>query len=255
MIYFRKRAGIPVGSPPITESKLDELKSALQTFFVEKQARGNICSVEILERGNGQYSIWAYPDDHPIPYLEHDQNATLIPSMVTPVFEIIFDIDSVAGTLSVSAKLSKEIKEELEVLFIRTIYNIEPPQLNSPKYDIQKLKDQNFVLATDAEDFVTAEISRLNLEWHNILSLSSFTSKKDGDIFCTINHLLIKEKRSLVDATVRQATIRFHFLQQQGRRAGVVCTEISPRNIVIRCKDSVRTEVMLKYIKKWGIEQ
>jgi hypothetical protein len=253
--FFRKRSGLPKGQVPITDERLAELKSKLQDFFIAKQNRGKICTVESFERGDGRHCVIAYPDDRPIPYLEHNQQEILAPIMVRPVFEIMFDIDPSEGTLALSAKLGKAVKEELEDLFIRTVYGIEPPPLIKPKYDIEKLKDSTFVLATETADCLRAEISHMDLAWKDIASVSSFGVKKSGSIFRPINTLLRKEKRTLNDAAVRQVTIRFHFKSKRGRRAGVLCVELTPEQMVIRCKDALRTEIMLKYLKKWEVTQ
>ncbi|MDR1270442.1 MAG: hypothetical protein LBK82_13045 [Planctomycetaceae bacterium] len=253
--FFRKRSGLPTGKIPVTEERLNKLKTELQIFFGAKQNRGRVCTVELFERGEGRYCVVAYPDDHPIPYLEHNQEAILVPVMVNPVFEIVFDINSNEGTLALSAQLEKTVKEELENLFIRTIYEIEPPPLIKPDYDIEKLKDSQFMLATETSDCLQAEISHMDLLWKDIASVSSFGVKKKGNIFCPINTLLRKEKRNLNDAEVRQVTIRFHFKPKRGRRAGVLCVELTPHQMVIRCKDAVRIETMLKYLKKWEVSQ
>ncbi|MDR2762297.1 MAG: hypothetical protein LBB88_06800 [Planctomycetaceae bacterium] len=254
-VRFCKRIGLPHTPPLLNENKIAELKDAVQNFFVEHQHRGEVCTVDAFERGNGKYSILVYPDDYERAVLRHDEQANLIPSMDKPVFEIFFDIDSTEGSLSVSAKLSKQLREQLEDIFIRIAYEIEPPVVSKPKYDLEKLKDSNFILATDPDDCVTAEISFMNLFWIGINSSSSFKTHRRGDIFVTINQLLKKEKRSLVDAAVQSAAIRFHFLPKADRRAGVVCVELSSsNNIVIRCKDVKRVEVMHKYLKRWEIE-
>ncbi|MDR2346837.1 MAG: hypothetical protein LBE18_12310 [Planctomycetaceae bacterium] len=254
-VRFCKRTGLPHTPPLLTENKLAELKAAFQKFFIEHQHRGEICTVEAFSRGNGKYSVFVYPDDYERAVLRHDEQANLVPSMDKTVFEIFFDIDSAEGSLSLSAKLSKQLRDQLEDIFIRTVYEIDPPVVSKPKYDLEKLKDSKFILATDPTDFVTAEISFMNLFWIGLNSSSSFKSHRSGNIFVTINQLLKKEKRNLDDAAVQSVAIRFHFLPKPDRRAGVVCVEISSsNNIVIRCKDVKRVEVMYKYLKQWGLE-
>lgn len=255
-VRFCKRVGLPHTPPLLCENKLAELKERLQNFFMEQQGRGAICTIDAFERGSGKYSVFVYPDDYERAVLRHDENENLVPSMDKTVFEIFLDVDSNEGSISLSAKLSKPLRDALEDIFIRVLYEIEPPVVSKPKYDLEILKDNKLVLATDAEDCVTAEISFINLLWISINSSSTFKSHRNGDIFATINHLLKKEKRTLDDAIVQSAAIRFRFLPKPERRAGIVCVEIaSSNNIMIRCKDAKRVEVMQKYLKKWGIEQ
>ncbi len=58
--YSKKRMGLPVGLPPITEEKLTELKEKLQTFFSEKQKNAVICTVEAIPREEGRVNVFAF---------------------------------------------------------------------------------------------------------------------------------------------------------------------------------------------------
>ena len=146
--HARKRTGLPVGPPPFSDEKLEELKVNLQTFFTERQSRGGVCSVESFERGDGRYFVLAYPDDVERPYLRHDERKNLVGATMKPVFEIAFEVNANEGSLAVSAK--SDIREDLENLFIRTLYGMEPPPVIVPKYNLQMLKDPQLVLATEA---------------------------------------------------------------------------------------------------------
>jgi hypothetical protein len=79
--YGRRRTGLPAGIVPFSDEKLTVLKSAIQSFFFEKEKRGEVCTVELFDRGNGKYNILAYPDDHAVPKLFHDERQTLQPRM------------------------------------------------------------------------------------------------------------------------------------------------------------------------------
>ena|GEM_PF-5211996 len=248
----RKRGGLPSGIPPITDEKLIELKEALQKLFREKQKRFVMCTVESFERGDGRHCVFAYLDDIEKPILQHDDRKNLVPSMVCPVFEIGFEVDENEGTLAVASQPG--IRVALENLFVQTIYGSEPPPIDRPIYDIEKLKDQQYALTIAAEDCLKAEISFMNLLWPNANGGSTFRGKRNNDIFQTINHVVEQEKRSLKDARVLAVTLRFHFLPKPGRRAGILCVEFtSPEHFSIRCTDAVRVEIMMNYLKKWGI--
>lgn len=251
-VYFRKRSGLPTGIPPLTDETLASLKEHLQIFFTEKQKRGKVCTVEAFERSDGRFCIAAYPDDQPIPYLEHKQDE-LVPVMVNPVFEVLFDLEVNTGTLAVSAKLGKAVKKELENLFIRTVYGIEPPPLDEPCYDVAKLKDSRFRLTTEPSDAVSAEVGFIGLKWREISTITTFSAVQGISVFQGIKELIRKEKRNLDVAEVRRAAIRFHFQRMTGRRAGILCAELTPTNLTLRCKDAVRIEIIHKYLKQWEI--
>lgn len=172
--------------------------------------------------------------------------------MIRPASEIIFSVNGEEGALSVSAKPS--IRGELENLFIRTVYKIEPPRIEIPKYNIDKLKNQDFRLVTDSKDCLKVDISFINLLWPEAEGGSTFRAKRNSDIFRTVNHIVHTEKRDLNAAEVLAVTVRFRFLPSPFRRAGFVCVEFTSNNrYIIRCKDALRTEIMIKYLKEWGI--
>jgi hypothetical protein len=103
------------------------------------------------------------------------------------------------------------------------------------------------------EDAVTAEISFMSLKWADLKSAHTFTACRDGNVFDSLSHLLLEEKRNLNDAELRKVTIRFQFLPMKGRRAGVLCAEITPTNLSVKCKDTERRDIIFKYLKKWEV--
>lgn len=125
-----------------------------------------------------------------------------------------------------------------------------------PLYNLQLLKNPKLVLVTEPQHGVTAEVSFLNIKWPSIKSISSFGANDEGNFVRPIKHLLGREPEELEDAIVRSGKVRFHFHPMPGRRAGSLCAEFtSSVNLVIRCKDSQRVEIMRHYLKKWGIVQ
>ncbi len=252
--YSRKRSGLPIGDVSFSDDKLGALKRAIQSFFLDKQDRGKVCTVEAFEKGNGKHCIFAYPDDRPVPKLYHDAKEELRPRVDTSVFSVLFLLDTAQGTLELSAKLSKPLREELENLFIRTIYGIEPPPVFEPTYNLDLLKNPKLVLATEPCDCLAAEVSFLTVKWLEIDSTSSFGSGRKGNFVRPIKHLLGYTPQELKASSVRNAIIRFHFHPKPDRKAGILCAEFtSPTNLVIRCKDLQRVETMQYYLKKWGM--
>ncbi len=253
-VATRKRIGLPVGVAPFSEEKIQRLQFQLQNFLQEKDKCGKVCTVDVIERDMGKFCIIAYPDGHAVPKLYHDDEAKLRPRMDVSVFEILFGIDTVAGTLELSTHLPKRLKQDLEDLFIRTLYEIEPPPVMLPTYNLQMLKDPKLVLATEAKDNLKAEVCFLSIKWPGIKAASTFTAYQDGTFVKSIAYLLGHTPHDLKDGTVLHAKIRFHFHPQPGRRAGTLCIDFtSENNMVIGCKDSLRVGIMERYLKEWRI--
>lgn len=255
--YGRKRTGLPVGVMPFTDDKLAELKRALQLFFVDKENRGRVCTVEAFERENGKFSIIAYPDDHEIPKLYHDDREELRPRMDRSVFEVFFAVDTVEGTLELAAKMSKPLKEELEDLFIRTIYGMAPPPAISPTYEIDAMKYPTFPMPTDPADGVRVEIAMMSVKWEFHKRATEFNVERGDHIHESVACYQSRKELTLENAALKRIRIRFYFEHRQDRRAGMVTAELcaSSKNCIINCKDSAKVEIIYKCLRNWGVTQ
>lgn len=253
--YGRRRTGLPIGVTPFADDKLGLLKWALQKFFFEKEKRGQVCTVEAFDRGDGKFSIFAYPDDHEIPKLYHNEQEELLPRMDKSVFEVFFAVDTNAGTLELAAQLPKLLKEELEDLFIRTLYGIEPPPILKPVYIIDPMKYPDFPMPTDPADRVRVETAMMSLKWTFCKRATDFFVERGDNIHESVACYRSRKELTLVDAALKRIRLRFFFEPRQDRRAGMVTAEIcaATSNCIIKCKDSSKVETILRCLDGWGI--
>ena len=253
--YGRKRMGLPVGESPFSDDKLGGLKWALQKFFFEKEKRGQVCTVEMFDRGDGQFSIFAYPDDHEIPKLYHNEREELQPRMDKSVFEVFFAVDTNMGSLELAAQLPKPLKEELENLFIRTVYGIEPPPILKPVYAIDPMKYPDFPMPTNPADKVRVETAMMSLKWNFHKRATVFFVERGDDIHESVACYRSRKELTLERAALKRIRLRFYFESRPDRRAGMVTAEIcgSSSHCRINCKDSDKVDTILRYLDDWGI--
>ena len=256
-ICGQRRTGLPTGTASFTEEKLTELKSAIQSFFLEKENRGEVCTVEMFERDNGKFNILAYPDDHVRPKLFHNEQQVLLPKIEKSVFEVLFAVDTKEGTLETAAKLSKSRKEELETLFIRTMYGIEPPPMGGTVYEIDAMKSPDFPMPTDPVDCVRVEIAMMSIKWDFHERATAFAVKQRDSIHESVACYLSRKELALDKAELQRIRLRFYFGPHPNRRAGMVTAEIctSSSNCMINCKDSSKVDVIHKCLRNWGVKK
>ena len=253
--YGRKRTGLPVDVVPFSDPSLGLLKEALQQFFIEKEKRGRVCTVEMFDRGDGKFHIIAYPDDHEILKLYHDERKELQPRTDKSVFEVFFAIDTQAGTLELAAPLPKVLKQELEDLFIRTMYGIEPPPIPKPVYVIDPMKYPDFPMPTDPADKVRVEPAMMRLKWEFHQRATIFLVEKGDDIHESVACYRGRKELTLERAELQRIRLRFYFESRPDRRAGMVTAEIcgASSRCRINCKDSGKVEIILRCLDQWGI--
>ena len=253
--YGQRRTGLPTGTAPFSDAKLAALKSVIQTFLVEKENRGGVCTVEAFDRGNGKYNILAYPDDHVVPKLFHDEQQILQPRVDQSVFEILFAVDTVEGTLETAAKLRKPLKDELEDIFIRTMYDTEPPPTDGTVYVIDAMKYPDFPMPTNPEDCVRVETGMMSIKWNFQKRATAFGVERGDDIHDSVACYMSREELTLDKAELQRIRLRFFFAPRPDRRAGMVTAEIceSSSNCIINCKDSSKVDVIHKCFRNWGV--
>ena len=254
--YSYKLEGLPTAEPEINEAMLLRLKREMQSLFLEKESRGDVCTVEVLRKGNGQYCFFVFPNDYERAVLKHDENEQLYGAREQSVFEIVFALDCNTGILELACDVNKAMQEELVRVFLATVYGIEPPPQHEPTYDMSVLKNRNFPLKTDPYDSISVEISLLCIKWDKTGRTTSFGVPRKDSVFASIDDFFRKEKRNLKEGMVTHAALRFRFHPKPDRRAGVLSADItSATNCNINSKDKQRVDLINKYLELWGIKK
>ena len=254
LLWWRKRKMLPILKPDWNDDTRHALESALQNYFVEKQNRGDVCTVEMQTFDERTYYFFAWPDDYIRHFQQHDEEGNLKPKRARPTFGIVFAYDSEEGTLAIHAKGSEKMKSELEEIFLASVICQSCEQSENVPYDLSVLAWSNFTLASDPEDCVLIQLKELRLKWRQCGSVH-FRPDRNVKWTTMLEKTALSEELSRADAMVEYAKFQFLFFSNLDEKGGSLTFEITPPNrCTLQNRDPKRVELIRKYLRKWRIE-
>lgn len=257
MTWWRKRNDLPRNTPDASPAAIDELAGDISALL-KAQGRGKDCTVEMLTRGDVDY-FCAFPDDFVQNVLIHDEDHKLAPATFRRTLQIVFAYDRKEGSLETYAKLTKPIKERLEVLFAKAILHWDLDAYDpDAAYELDQLKDAWFDLSTDPTDQIQVRIRKLRLSGKNSgrrVLIEVDDADPDDDIHKAIAECVHLEAVPLSEWHVTQVTFRFEFLPMVGRKPGRQSFDVGyPHSCSLRNARPERVEIIQKYLKRWKID-
>jgi hypothetical protein len=252
---WRKRTGLPILTPRITPESVRELGFALSECLKREEGRGKDCTVEYYRRGDGTDIFAAYPDDFVRTVTSHDDSGALVARPQRETFEIVFALRAHEGSLDLYAQVTSAIKPKLECVFGQVILGADlAPKPYSRPFDLNRLRDRYFCLATDPTDRVSASISRLRMDTPSgvRVTVEPLIRGVRRDIYEAIDECLNKRNVHLDEVTISSATFRFDF--QDARRPSTVKFDVTfPDHCSIKSRRPERIELTRKYLRRWRI--
>jgi hypothetical protein len=252
--WWRKRKDLPQLIPDWNEDIRKSLEQALQHFFIEKQERGHVCTVEMQHYKTNVYYFIAYPDDHVKAVFHHNESGNLVLRKIRPTFEIIFAYNSAEGTLELHTKGGNKTKAALEEIFIKTILGEEVEICSEQVYDLSVFKRTGFTMLTDPNDCIRIQIRQVRISWGQGRSIL-FRADQEPDILAWIHRVINQELLPWEDAVIDYIKLQFLFLPMEFARKGSLTFELNiPNRSTLQEKNPRKTEIIRKYLKQWGIE-
>jgi len=252
--WWRKRRHLPKKTPVFTESVKQNFERELENLFTNRQSRGYVCTIEMLDMGNGMFYFFAHPDDYPTSILRHDESRELMPQILLKTFEVIFAYDSKRGTLEVCGRVSAQIKKQLEEIFIATVFESEACGHEERVYELSVLKNIHFEPYTDREDHVYAEVKAILLR-NNSGFQNWFNAGQSNHLYEEIRGSAALRTLLAEAAEIEEAKIRFLFLPKGDRQYTSVTFEIgAPSKNTIRNLPQEFIDIINKHLERWGIE-
>lgn len=191
-----KRVPVPSKTIGFTLGKKDALAGALQQYYVEKEARGKYCGVEMYPKGDRVYIV-ARLTDHAESNYEPDEKTGRLTKQGTrrPLFEVYYlyrpknggDGD---GELEIKARGGWQKQRDLLGVFTKTVFDHELDDTKQT-FNLEPLKQSSFSLVADTED---------QMEWWWLKSLDLRTP----DRLTTITVTVSDERHRGVDAMWEQ---------------------------------------------------
>ena len=254
MAWWRKRQHLSRQTPEFSDAVKRKFEHELEKLFAAKQGRGHVCTVEMLDMGNGMYYFFAYPDDYLKSAFAHDESRSLVPQSFQHTFEIVFAYDAKWGTLEICGKVSSKCKKQLEGIFVDVILNSRIERYEETVYYLDMLKNLHFVPAVDPEDRIRVTIKELELVGTDGFIFHT-TAPLGKNVFQGLAEFMHSGNTWLIDAKVTFVKFRFEFLQKEGRRRRTTTFATSLPNLnTIQNKDPERLEIIKKHLIQWGIE-
>jgi septum formation topological specificity factor MinE len=173
--------------------------------------------------------------------------------------QVVFAYNRAQGSLETYAKLTKSVKEQLEVIFAATILHWELDDYDpEAAYELDQLKDSSFDLTPDPADRLRIRIRKMRLSAKNSgrrLLVEVDDDDPHDDIHKAIEECINLEGVPLSEWHVTQVTFCFEFLPLGGRKPGRLSFTVSyPRSCGLRNARPEWVEVIQKYLKRWGID-
>ena len=252
--WWRKRRNLPKKTPVFTDNIKHKFERELENLFMDSQCRGYVCTIEMLDMGNGMYYFFAHPDDYPTSILRHDESRELTPQILLKTFEVVFAYDSKRGTLEVCGRVSIQIKKQLEEIFTKAVLESEPFEQEDRVYDLSVFKDINFRGFTDREDKVCFAVQALLLKEPDGL-YHMINAGPYGDLYESIQDRA-DLKRQITDCKcIEEAKLRFVFFEKGDRPYTSVTFEIGiPSKNTVRHLPQEMIDIINKYLERWGME-
>ena len=254
LTWWRKREGLPKLKPLWNEERKEALESSLQNYFVGKQNRGDVCTVETQTFDEKTCYFYAYPDDYLRHYQQHDTEGNLRPKRVKPTFEVVFAYNSEEGTLEIHAKGGEKMKSELEEIFLETVIGQDREMFAGSPYDLSVIIQNGFTLASDPEDCVVIQLKELRLKWNKWGSVQ-VRPDDNLELMDMLKNMTLGNDISLTNASIEYAKFQFLFYSDKEEKGRSLTFEIvAPNRCTLKNRDKKRMELIRKYLRKWRIE-
>lgn len=252
--WWRRIGGLPRISLFFTEERKRQLEEKLRLFFKYHQGRGDICTVNCFDRGNGQYYFLCRLDDHVKNLVIHDDVGAEVSRAVCKTFAVAYCYDRNTGTLTLSTQATRVHKPELENIFVTTVLETDSDILAETPFNLNVIKNPNFTFATDPVDGVRVEVEEVQYLWPGT-QIISYRRLNNADTLTRFRACLNNAEADPSEAIITRMKLRFYFSEDGKQRESHHTFEIAaPRTFTVHLGDQRKVELIHKYLLQWGID-
>ncbi len=255
--WWSKRNDLPQVTPRLDAEALEWFARDVSQLLEENQGRGQHCTIEHLNRDRNVDYFFCFPDDYVKTITVHNQAGKLTTKTLRETFEIVFAYTRSTGTLELSARLNKQLKQQLEESFAWHVLEEQiGPRSRERVFDLNQLKRSEFQLETDPADQVVACLRKLRLDLPD--RMQSITLESKGGSRDAMQHMvdecLNRERLSLDELEVSQAQFQLHFASTTHRGRGTMTFDVAhPDRCNLRRHRPERVAVAQKHLKLWNV--
>ena len=151
--YWRRRTGLDHVPPDLSAEAIGKFRTALSEYLRREQGRGHRVWVDIYDRGDRSFWVFAYPDDYTQTYVGHDDDGRFRRHPHRPAFEVVFHYDRAAGALDLYAPGDAHLKDWLEDVFGDHFLRGELPadRPDRPAYSLDLLRSRDCLHVLDPD--------------------------------------------------------------------------------------------------------
>jgi hypothetical protein len=259
--YWRMRKDFLKKQPDISASAIAELGQAIGAYYSKNQGRGKWCKVENYLQSERYHYFFAYPKDYTDTFVGYDERGEFQRRPQNPAFEVIFIYDQKDGTLELYAQGDKYLKQDLQTIFARAILHgeIGPEDRNSVPYELEGLKNRDFVFPTDPVDAIDGvRVRELRLSMvGNARQRIIFEASPSGpqtEVYDLVEQSLHEQRLPMSMLNVTSVVIQMRFKKMSGK--GNLTKTLSFRiSLPDSCnlKDKPEHLVAKRYLKEWKL--
>lgn len=247
----KERTGLKIKTANEVMSRKDTLAEALRQYFIAQDGRGTHCEID-AHAFQGRVCFVAYPEDYAKTDL-HYEGEQLKRASRRPCFEVVFIYYPDAGRLELWAKGGKDREKDLLDIFNHQVLGDERPLDPSQKvYDLNRLFDENLILAGRLEDQVEdIRVKQLRFDY-KFGGRQRITLEMDQEGGLKPMQELMKKKGANAEYyNITQARISMKF-PGKGKKGSITIQITAPDKSNLN--SSPLHQKAEKYLKHWNLE-
>ncbi len=247
----KERTGLRSKTAKEVMERKGALAEALREYFITHDGRGTHCQIDV-HSFQGRVCFVAYPEDYAKSDF-HYEGEQLRRASRRPCFEVVFIYYPNTGRLELWAKGGKDREKELLDIFNHQVLEDKNPLDPSQKvYDLNRLFDENLVLAPQLEDQIEdirVKQMRFDFKFGGRQRITLEMDQEGG--LKPMQELMKKKGISAEYFNITQARIHIKF-PGKGKKGSVTLQITAPDKCNLNSSPlHLKAE---KYLKLWNLE-
>ncbi len=238
---------MPKVEPSVSPETISLLESDIESICSNYKEKGTVCSVECYEK-DGIFYYYAWPDDYPEDIFIHDENKNLVHKIIRKTFTMAFSYDSVNGVCQISTRGSKEMKEELQDMFLIDILGRLPHKSDVTPFNLSLFLHPNFSLSPEPGDPIIIRVGSITLSQGG-KSKITIQPLPNRTLWSELLRCSNREYLSVGNIKVENVNLSFTFLGPDNRRIKAVSFALRPFQSTLKDETDPYTKKIIEYLK------
>ncbi len=239
---------LPKAVPSTTPDTIKLIETDIEDICANYRETGTVCTVEHFEK-DGVYYYYAWPDDYSEDILVHNDDRELVHKTVRKTFAIAFSYDSVNGVCQLASRGSKEMKEELQDMFLIDVLGALPKGRELAPYNLSLFLHPNFTLGPEPDENVTIRVTAIKLS-QNGKSNVAVNPQAGEPLWSELKRCVNAEYMASDNIRVDEVALSFVFRGADDRRIKSVSFALRPFQCTLKDESDPYSQKIAGYLKK-----